>query len=123
MPRGLMAAFLVVVGVVSGAAIEARAAVTKEEASRQVATSFGVEVLKVRPGKIDGRDVWLLTVMNRGGNFNGAFQVNTLAVDQASGALVPSFRHGPSGYSLPEAGDRSDKDGLRPDAARTRTWR
>ncbi len=123
MPRRSMAVLFVILGVLSTTAMETQAAVTKEQASRQIEEAFGVEVLKARPGKIDGRDVWLLTVMNRGGNFNGAFQFNTLAVDQASGALVPSFRHGPSGYTLPEAGDRSDKDGLRPDAARTRTWR
>ena len=123
MPRRSMAVLFVILGVLSTTTVEAQAAVTKEQASRQIEEAFGVEVLKARPGKIDGRDVWLLTVMNRGGNSNAAFQVNTLAVDRANGALVPSFRHGPSGYTLPDAGDRSDKDGLRPDAARTRTWR
>ena len=123
MTRRFMVTLFMLAGVLAGAISGAQAAVTKEQASRQVAQTFGVEVLKARPGKIDGREVWFLTVMIRGGDFNGAFQVNTLAVDRASGALVPSFRHGPSGYTLPEAGNRSDRDGLRPDAARTRTWR
>lgn len=103
----------------------AAAALTKEEAERKVAETYGVEVIskKTRAGEIDGRPVWFLTVMNPGGDFNAAFQVTTLAVDRDSGELVPAFRHRPSGYELPGPGSRGDKDGLRPDAARTRTWR
>lgn len=103
----------------------AAAALTKEEAERKVAEAYGVEVIskKTRAGEIDGRPVWFLTVMNPGGDFNAAFQVTTLAVDRDSGELVPAFRHRPSGYELPGAGSRDDKDSLRPDAARTRTWR
>ena len=74
------------------------AAVTEAEAVRTIEETYDVEVLRARPGQIDGRQVWLLTVMNRGGDFNTAFQVNTLAVDQETGGLVPAFRHGPSGF-------------------------
>ena len=104
---------------------DAAAALTQEEAERKIAEAYGVEVLskKTRAGEIDGRPVWFLTVMNPGGTSNAAFQVTTLAVDRDSGELVPAFRHLPSGYELPGTGSRDDKDGLRPDAARSRTWR
>ena len=101
----------------------ALAAVSEAEATDKLETSYGVRVLKVRSGEIDGRKVWLVTVMNPGGNSNAAFQVNTLAVDKESGELVPSFRHGASGYVLPEAAQRDDRLGLRPEVMRSRTWR
>ncbi len=74
-----------------------------DTASKQIGERFDVEVLKVRPGEIDGRKVWLVTVMRPGGDSNAAFQVHLLAVDQESGELVPSFRHHTDGYSLPPA--------------------
>ena len=81
----------------------AEAAVSADTAAKQIGERFDVEVLKVRPGEIDGRKVWLVTVMQPGGNSNSAFQVHLLAVDQESGALVPSFRHHTEGYTLPPA--------------------
>ncbi len=104
---------------------DAAAALTQKEAERKVAEAYGVEVIakKTRAGEIDGRAVWFLTVMNPGGDFNTAFQITTLAVDRDSGELVPAFRHRSSGYELSGADSRGDKDGLRPDAARSRTWR
>lgn len=100
-----------------------RAAIGESEAVKMIEDRFDVEVLRSRAGQIDGRGVWLLTVMNRGGNFNTAFQVNTLAVDQDTGKLVPAFRHNESGYVLPGTEGREGKVELRPDAARTGTWR
>ncbi len=100
----------------------ALAQVTDLEAKRQVEESYQVEVLGVREGEIDGRAVWLVTVMMPQGDFNTAFMVSNLAIDRETGDLVPSFRHRVSGYVLP-GGLRSDKSGLRPDAARSRTWR
>jgi hypothetical protein len=79
------------------------AAVGAEVAGKQVAERYGVQVLKVAPGEIAGRKVWLVTVMVPGGNSNSAFQVHRLAVDQESGDLVPSFRHHTEGYTLPPA--------------------
>lgn len=101
----------------------ASAAVSESEAAKMVERTFDVEVLRTRAGQIDGHGVWLLTVMNRGGDFNTAFQVNTLAVDRDTGKLVPAFRHRESGYDLPGAERRDDKVGLRPDALRSHTWR
>ena len=79
----------------------ARAAVSDSAAARQIAELYNVEVLKTRAGKLDGRDVWLVTVMQPGGNRNSAFQVHVLVVDQETGELVSSFQHHSSGYSLP----------------------
>lgn len=79
----------------------ALAAVDAETAAKQISERYAVEVLKVRPGEIAGRKVWLLTVMRPSGSGNATFQVHSLAVDQETGALVPSFRHLPDGYVLP----------------------
>jgi hypothetical protein len=114
-----LAAALLAGFVFSGNAV---AQVTNQEAKRQIEDSYDVEVLRVREGEIDGRGVWLVTVMLPAGNFNTAFMVSRLAIDRQTGDLVPSFRHRASGYDLP-GGRRNDKVGLRPDAARSRTWR
>jgi len=79
----------------------AQAAVGKEAAAKKISQTYNVDVLRVRAGTIDDRKVWLVTVMMPGGNSNSAFQVHVLAVDQESGALVPSFRHHADGYTLP----------------------
>ena len=79
------------------------AAVSGDAAGKKIAERYDVQVLKVRAGDLDGRKVWLVTVMMPGGNSNGAFQVHVLAVDQNSGDLVPSFRHSADGYTLPPA--------------------
>ncbi len=99
--RTLVLAFLTVVLLVSGAPDRGSAAVSEAEVKADIESRFAVEVLRVRADTIDDRAVWMVTVMNKGGNDNAAFQVNTLAVDRATGELVPSFRHGASGYDLP----------------------
>jgi hypothetical protein len=70
-----------------------------------IARRYGVSVLKVTPTKVDERDAYAVVVMNPGGNDNGAFEVSTLIVDAASGALVPQFAHRASGYALPPSPD------------------
>ena len=101
------------------------AALTKQEAERRLAETFGVEVIekRTRSGEIEGRAVWFMTVMNPGGDFNAAFKVTTLAVDQETGELVPAFRHKPSGYELPGAPSRDAQSGVRPDLSGARPWR
>lgn len=98
-----LAACILLAAALPAAAPSAWAAVSAEAAGKQVAERYAVEVLKVRPGEIGGRAVWMVTVMVPGGNSNSAFQVHQLAVDQESGELVPSFRHHTEGYSLPPA--------------------
>ena len=94
---------------IAGLSTPALAAVSQSEAAKMVAQTFDVQVLRVRIGQAGNRRVWLITVMNRGGDFNTAFQVNTLAVDQGTGELVPAFRHRSSGYDLPAAAPGSER--------------
>ncbi len=94
---------------IAGLSTPALSAVSQSEAARMVTQTFDVEVLRVRSGQVGDRAVWLITVMNPGGDFNAAFQVNTLAVDKGSGELVPAFRHRSSGYDLPAAGPGSER--------------
>ena len=101
----------------------AGALMSEAEVSRMIAEAYGVRVLRIRAARRGETRIWLVTVMNPPGDFNEAFQVNTLAVDQDTGALVPAFRHRPSGYDLSSPSGRGDKVGLRPDAARSGTWR
>ena len=94
---------------IAGLSTPALSAVSQSEAAKMVAQAFDVEVLRARAGQVDSRSVWLITVMNKGGDFNTAFQVNILAVDQATGKLVPAFRHRSSGYDLPAAAPGSER--------------
>jgi hypothetical protein len=64
------------------------AQVTDQEAKRQIEETYDVEVLRVREGEIDGRGVWLVTVMLPPGDFNTAFMVSNLAIDRQTGDLV-----------------------------------
>ncbi len=79
------------------------AAMTANQVKAKIAKDFGVKVLKVRPAKADGRKVYLVTMMNPGGDFNEAFQVNTIIVDAETGKLVSRFRHRASGHDPNEA--------------------
>jgi len=81
----------------------ADAQVSARQASQQFAASYGVQVLKVRGAEIDGKRVYLLTVMNPKGDFNEAFQVTTVAVDADTGNLIAGFRHRSSGYDANQA--------------------
>ena len=81
----------------------AGAAMGADQVRAKIIQAFGVEVLRVRPAQADGRRVYVVTIMNPGGDFNTAFQVNTLLVDADTGKLVSGFRHRPSGYDANQA--------------------
>ena len=74
------------------------AAMSADQVSAKITKVFSVKVLRTRPGQADGRRVYMVTIMNPGGDFNTAFQVNTLIVDADTGKLVSGFRHRASGY-------------------------
>ncbi len=95
-------AALVVGGGISLAA-PAWAAMSADEVAAAIAETYGVTVLRVVPAKDDGRSVFRLTIMNPGGDFDEAFQVNTLLVDADTGKLVSGFRHRASGYEASQA--------------------
>ncbi len=106
-----------------GAAPRPAVALTGEEAAARIEAEYGVKVLRVRASTIDGTAVWLVTVMKPGRDANDAFQVTTLAVDQATGRLVPAFRHGPSGPA-PIEGAFETRIDRRPSALRSgNVWR
>jgi hypothetical protein len=98
-----IAAAVVALALASGLVSAAPAAerLSPDEISARIAETYGVEVLRLRDAKVDGRAAYAVTVMSPGGNSNAAFQVNTLLVDAATGALIPTFRHGASGYDHP----------------------
>lgn len=96
----LGAAALAVLGLAAPAA-RAVEPLPPDKVAQEIAERYGVEVLRVSPLEIDGKQAYAVVVMNPGGNFNEAYQVNTLIVDPATGALVPQFRHHPAGYDLP----------------------
>jgi len=88
--------------------VAAAAAQTSDEKqiADRIAKEYGVTVLKVVKGEENGKPVLFLTVMNDGGNFNEAFQVNTLAVDPATGDLISQYRTTPTGQELSGAVSR-----------------
>jgi hypothetical protein len=120
MTLAMAGALVLVLGLLPG---PAAAAVSSEQAARNVAEQFSVKVLRVRAAVLDSTPVWLVTVMNAGGNNNDAFLVTTLAVDQETGKLVPSFQHGANGFRLPEGQDRETRLEQRPEAMRSGAWR
>ena len=85
-----------------GTGFPAHAQMTERQIIAKIEGNFGVKVLNVQAAKNIGENVLAVTVMNPPGNFNEAFQINTLAVDKRSGNLVPveaqtkqGYRHGP----------------------------
>jgi hypothetical protein len=74
---------------------------SQKQIAAEISENYGVDVLRISDVELpDGTTVYEVMVMNRGGNYNEAFQVTRLLVDPATGALIPGFRHGTSGYDL-----------------------
>lgn len=87
-----------------------------------IENKFNVKVLKIEPTTVDGKSAFRVTVMYPGGDFNTAFQVNTLIVDATTGEAIPVFQHLASGQILAHGGDT--KTNRQPvDALRTIPWR
>ncbi|WP_119166423.1 hypothetical protein [Algihabitans albus] len=120
-PLPLLSAICLAAGLLSTA--PAALALTQEEATALVAERYGVEVLRAQASEVDGQRAWLLTVMEPGGTSNSAFRVTRLAVDRETGDLIPSFRHGSSGYQLPGSGGRFTRDTVQPSRAAGTVWR
>lgn len=110
--RPALTAALLLLGAVSLCpAARAQSGLSEDAAAQQVVERFGVEVLRIAEGEADGRPVYVVTVMNPGGDDNGAFRVTRLMVDRATGELVSQFRHVPDGYVLPSGAPRRDTQG------------
>ncbi len=108
--------FLFVVGLVVTHSARAGPKLSPDELKQQIEQTYPVHVLGIRAIEADGKAAYAVTVMNRGGDFNAAFQINTFIVDADTGAPVSVFRHLDSGYVLPDGGDR-DANRQPPDAA------
>lgn len=99
---GVGLALAMAIGLASGAsaaevdALAVRASIEKK---------YNVKVLKINAVTVDGKSAFKVTVMYPGGNFNTAFQVNTLIIDAATGETVSQFRHIASGYVSANGGD------------------
>ena len=85
----------VVVPLVAG---QAQAAMTEAQVKQSLERAYNVTVLRITRLEYDGRAAFKVTFMNPGGNFNTAFQVNSVAVDAETGKLIVRFRHRSSGH-------------------------
>ncbi len=87
----------------------ASAQIAKDQAARQLESAYGVTVLRVREIDNEGKPAFAVTVMNPPGNYNEAFQVNTVVVDAATGTLVRQFREATNGVrtAAPPVGQRT----------------
>jgi len=99
----LAASVAIVAALAAAPSAWAQGVKSAEEISAAVAQEFGVEVLRIVAADADGRPAYRVTVMNPGGDSDGAFQVTTLVVDAETGGLIPQFRHKAAGYELPGA--------------------
>ena len=104
------------------AGTSAGAASSQKQIRASVEKQYDAKVLKIYPGKDAGRAVFFVRVMYNGGNFNTAFQVNTLVIDANTGKRVKQFRHGSSGRELSGNYD-SSPNRQAPDALRGHIWR
>lgn len=95
----VLAAVILGVGVLLSATRPAAAQILLSESAARTAleADYGVRVLRVDSDERDGVPVFVVRVMNPGGNFNEAFQVNVLVLDRRTAKLVPQFRHESSG--------------------------
>lgn len=99
--RGALAAALLA-AIVAIPAAAALAAMTADQVAKKIANDYGVQVLGVETATgADGQTVFAVKVMNKGGNWNHAFQVNTIAVDPATGE--PVVQYGQTGGQLRRA--------------------
>ncbi len=73
------------------------AALSADQVKRQVETQYGVKVLRIKPMTEQGRSAFAVTIMNPGGAFNEAFQVNTIVIDAETGRPIVQYRQGPGG--------------------------
>ncbi len=82
----------VMAAVVGSSAFAATAAMTADQVRRQVEQESGGKVIKIEPRKVDHLSAFAVTIMNPGGNDNGAFQIYTVVVNAENGTIVPENR-------------------------------
>ena len=100
----------------------ASAKMSKRAIQAEIEQKYDAKVLKMFIGKDLGRPVYFVKVMFKGGNYNTAYQVNTLVIDAKTGKRLSQFRHGASGRQLSGTIDnRPNKQS--PAALRGHVWR
>ena len=100
----------------------AKAAMTQSQVAAATEKSYDVRVLKIYADKENGKSLFRVKVMYNGGDWNTAFQVNTIVIDAETGERVAQFKHQSSGRSLPGNYD-SMPNRQPPDALRRHIWR
>lgn len=105
----LVAGALAMVTISVAAVSSARAEMSVDEIRNKVTADYGVTVLKVMPMETVPDAKFAVTVMNPGGNWNGAYQVNTIVVDGETGELVIQYgnKGGRQQESAPAASHRT----------------
>lgn len=103
-------------------AAPASAQLSEDDVKSQLASEFGVEVLKIVPTSGPSGPAYEVTVMNPAGDSNAAFQVNTLLIDRRTGKLLSAFRHLPAGYELGGGRSFEPGDAVSGEAARRRSF-
>jgi len=116
----------ILIGVISillcGISANADAAMSKRAIQAKIEKKYDANVLKMFIGNDLGRPVYFVRVMFKGGNYNTAFQVNTIVIDANTGKRLSQFRHGPSGRQLSGAMENSPNK-QSPAALRGHVWR
>jgi hypothetical protein len=102
--------------------VSSEASMSKEQVHVSIEKQYAAKVLNILQGKDMGRSVFFVKVMFTGGNYNTAFQVNTIVIDSNTGKRLPQFRHGPSGRQLSGSHDASPNR-QSPSALRGHIWR
>jgi hypothetical protein len=112
--RGLRGAAIAVVfgATLALGAAPAGAALSADQVKQQVETRYGVKVLRIKPMTEQGRSAFAVTIMNPGGSFNEAFQVNTIVIDAETGRPIVQYRQGPGGLepAAPPVSSRTSPD-------------
>ncbi len=100
----------VVFGVTLALGASPAAALSADQVKRQVETRYNVKVLRIKPMTEQGRSAFAVTIMNSGGAFNEAFQVNTIVIDAETGRPIIQYRQDPGGLK-PAAAPVSSRTG------------
>ncbi len=95
--RALIWFAIALVGTIALLATPARAEMSVDAVIQKIEADHAVTVLRVTPMTDDGRPVFAVTIMNPGGAYNEAFQVNTIVIDAETGQLIIQYRQGPGG--------------------------
>lgn len=92
----MSAALVLGIGLGAGSAL---AAMSPDEVKSAIEGEYPVKVLKVTEATVGEKPVYRVTMMFNGGNFNSAFQVNTIVVDAETGKPIVQFGSAPTGHN------------------------